>query len=145
MLLPAYVILLLAKRKLARCWHEVRTLRGGYALAFLLLQLRSYVVAGIGAFILVFSVLVWTQHGFVGITLSEDSLNLEYPWPRPNVQLSWGDVARTVVDKKSAGILRVTRFSLRVETSSAIFRSPWSANPKVLAIARDAIETHLVR
>lgn len=145
MAVPAYVLFLWSKRKLKKSARELNGRKGTAALSFFLWQLRWPFVVGAVALAGALALVVGLHRSFVGIRTDDNGLTLDYPWPRPNVRLSWADVSEAAMDKKEFGTWRTTRFCLRVQAADLVFYSPWSATTQEINQALDLIQKHLSR
>lgn len=140
MLVPAYVLFLLAKRKLKKCRNEVQSRNLAEALRFPFWQLRWHLLFAVVAFAISVALVVGIHRHFVGIDAGDARLTLDYPWPRSDVRLDWRDVTQANVETQQFRFRYM--FRLKVEAASQVFWSPWTGKEEVQR-AHEIIQAHL--
>jgi hypothetical protein len=140
MLVPAYVLFLLARRKLKKCGNEIQSRNLAAALRFCFLQLRWHVLSAALAFAISVALVVGINRLFVGIEAGDTRLTLDYPWPRSNVHLNWEDITQANVETQQFRFRYM--FRLRVEAGSKVYWSPWNGKEETQR-ALDIIQAHL--
>jgi hypothetical protein len=145
MLLPTYLLFFLSRERLRKCSEEIQNRGFLPALPLSLWQLRWYLAVGLLAFGISVALVVGTRQLFIGVGTEDKRLTLEYPWPRSDVHLNWGDVSKANMETRQFGAWGRHMFRLQVIAGSSVYSSPWSGGDADVRRAQDVIRAHLAK
>ena len=143
MLLPLYVLFLLAKRRLNACSREHQNQQSTQTLLLYFRNLRWHVLVLVLAFGIVVAIVVAPHRLFVAIETTDTEVVLDYPWPRYDVHLRLEDICEANVESSRFGLWGRTMFRLRLTSPTADYCSPWSSDDTEVRRACDAIQAQL--
>jgi hypothetical protein len=79
---------------------------------------------------------------FVGITVNDSGLTLNYSWPRSNVVLGWSEVSAVNIEQRETGVWRKSHFRVCVESTNAIYVCAWITREEAVK-GQIAVRRHL--
>lgn len=144
-LLPIAIVLKCAFPGLKRTFNYARN--KGFAAVILSLarRLGLPVMICTVTIVLVRGVLAWKSNCFECLTLTEDTVVLDYPWPRSDVQLARSEIIHTEIKQR---VFRLTRYSrLEIQTASRSFSTLWLGSTEAIAAisrVRDLVRLPIV-
>src|SRR5256885_9481478 len=145
MLLPAYALFIMSRRRLKKYGSEGHGQTGASAMFRSIWQLRWYAIVGLISFGISVVLVAGIHPLVIGVEATDTTLTLENPWPHSNVRLGWAEVSEAHVESRQFGVRGKTKFRLSVKARSSDYFSLWIGTADEVQRAQAIIRSHLTK